>query len=88
MLLICRLQNTIKRLLEECIPEIEKQYNQKLVNPIIPLERPEKEDLKPSDYIDHVFHNFPGNSNSEKYTDVILALLKSGSVLCTFSRRS
>ena len=40
--------------------------SQELVNPIIPLERPEKEDLKPCEYIDHTCHNTPGDSTSGK----------------------
>ena len=38
-----------------------------MVNPIIPLERPEKEDVGPSEYIDHMCHNSLGDSSSGKY---------------------
>ena len=44
-----------------------KPKSQQLVNPIIPLERPEKEDLEPSDFKDHTCHNNPDNSTSGKY---------------------
>ena len=37
-----------------------------MVNPIILLERPEKEDIEPSEYIDHTCHNTPGDSTSGK----------------------
>ena len=38
-----------------------------MVNPIIPLECPEKEDLKPSEFIDNTCRNTPGDSASGKY---------------------
>ena len=38
-----------------------------MVNPIIALGRPEKEDLKPSEYIDHACHNTAGISTLWKY---------------------
>ena len=38
-----------------------------MVNPIIPLECPEKEDLEPSEYIDNICHNTSGDSTSGKY---------------------
>ena len=38
-----------------------------MVHPIIPLERPEKEDLEPSEYIHHRCLNTPGESTSGKY---------------------
>ena len=50
--------------MEDNILKINKSKSQELVNPIIPLERSEKEDLDPSEYIDHTFHNTPGNSTS------------------------
>ena len=37
----------------------------------MPLERPEKEDLEPSEYIDHRYHNTPGDSNSGKFVTKI-----------------
>ena len=37
------------------------------VGPIIPLELPQKEDFKPSKYVDHTCHNTPGDSTSGKY---------------------
>ena len=53
--------------MEDKIPKKNKFKSLELVNPIIPLERPEKEDLKPSEYIDHKCHNAPGNSTSGEY---------------------
>ena len=53
--------------MEDKIPKKNKSKSRELVNPIIPLERPEKEDLKPSEYINHTFHNTPGDSTSGKY---------------------
>ena len=38
-----------------------------MVNPSILLECLEKEDLEPSEYINHTCHNTPGDSTSEKY---------------------
>ena len=38
-----------------------------MVNPIIPLEPPEKDDFEPSEYIDHICHNTPGDTTSGKY---------------------
>ena len=38
-----------------------------MVNLIIPLERPEKEDFKQIKYIDHTCHNTPGDSASGNY---------------------
>ena len=40
-----------------------------MVNQIIPQERPEKNNLEPSEYIDHTCHNTPGDRTSGK--DVI-----------------
>ena len=39
-----------------------KTKSQELVNPVILLECSEKEDLKPSQYIDHTCPNTHGNS--------------------------
>ena len=41
--------------------------SQELVNPIILLKRPEKEDLEPIEYIDHMCHNTQGDSSPGKY---------------------
>ena len=38
--------------MEDCIPKKNKKRSQELVNPIIPLERPEKEDLELSEDIE------------------------------------
>ena len=53
--------------MEDKIPKRNETKSQQLVNPIIPQERPEKEDLEPSKYIDHMYHNTPGGSTSGKY---------------------
>ena len=37
------------------------------VNPCIPLNHPEKDNLESSEYIDHTCHNTLGNSTSGKY---------------------
>ena len=53
--------------MEDRIPKKNKSKSQELVNPIIPVERPEKEDFEPSKYIDHTCHNTPGDTTSGKY---------------------
>ena len=53
--------------MKDKIPRKNKSKPQELVNSIIQLERPEKEDLEPIEYIDHTCHNTPGDSNSGKY---------------------
>ena len=53
--------------MEYKIPKKNKSKSLELVNPIILLERPEKEELEPSEYIDHTCHNTPGNSAAGKY---------------------
>ena len=53
--------------MEDKIPKKNKSKSQELVNPIIPLERSEKEDLQPSEYIDHTCHNTPCDRTSGKY---------------------
>ena len=53
--------------MEDKIPKKNKSKFQELVNPIILLESPEKEDLDPSDYTDHTCQNTPGDSSSGKY---------------------
>ena len=53
--------------MEDKIPKKNKCKSQDLINPIIPLEHPEKEDLESSEYIDHTCHNTPGDSTSGKY---------------------
>ena len=53
--------------MKDKIPKKNKSKSQELVNPIIPLERSEKEDLEPSGHIDHMCHNTPGDSASGKY---------------------
>ena len=45
----------------------EIKNTQKLVNPIILLEHPNKEDFDLSKYRGHKYYNTPGNPNSEKY---------------------
>ena len=49
------------------IPKNNKFNSQDLVNPIILLERLEKEGLEPSEYIDHTCHKTPGDSTPGKY---------------------
>ena len=53
--------------MEDKIPKKNKSKFQELVNPIILLECPEKEDLEPSEYIDHTYHTTTGDSASGKY---------------------
>ena len=53
--------------MEDKIPKKNKSKSQELVNPIIPLGRPEKEDLKLCKYLDHTCHNTSGDSTSGKY---------------------
>ena len=68
--------------MEDKIPQKYKSISQDLVNLIILLEHPEKEDLEPSEYIDHTYHNTPGNSTSGKCVikipHLIMVRLKSG----------
>ena len=53
--------------MEDKIPKKKKCESQELVNLIILLERPVKEDLEPSKYIGQTCHNTPGNSAPGKY---------------------
>ena len=46
--------------MEDKIPMKNKSKSWELVNPIIPLECPEKEDVEPGKYIDQKCHNTPG----------------------------
>ena len=57
--------------MEDKIPKKNKSKSWELVNLIIALERPKKEDLEPSEYIDHDFHNTPGDSTSGNYVITI-----------------
>ena len=41
-----------------------KTHPSKLVKPIIPLARPEKDKLDALEYIDHVCHTTPGDTTS------------------------
>ena len=50
--------------MENKIPKKNRPKSRELVNLIIPLERPEKEDLEPSKYIDYTCHITPGDSTS------------------------
>ena len=52
-------------------PQEKLTKSQELVDSIIPLECPEKEDLEPSEYTDHVCHNTPGKNTSETYVSKI-----------------
>ena len=68
MLLLRRFQdNTTKDKMEDKIPRKNKSKSGEFFFSIIPLERPEKEDPKPSKYIDHTCHNIPGDSTSGKF---------------------
>ena len=49
------------------IPDKAKSLPSELVKPIIPLARPEKDDLDPSECIDCNCHNIPDHSTSGKY---------------------
>ena len=53
--------------MEDKIPKKYKSKFQELVKPIISLERPRKEDLEPSEYIDLACHTTPGDSTTGKY---------------------
>ena len=52
---------------EDKIPKKAHINPSELVKPIIPLERPEKDELEASEYIDHTCHNTPGDTTSGKY---------------------
>ena len=52
---------------EERIPKKTKPYLSKLVKPITPLARPEKNKLDALEYIDHMCHDYPGDITSGKY---------------------
>ena len=53
--------------MEDKIPKKNKSKSWELVNLIIPLERPETENLEPREYIDHTCHKTPVDSASGKY---------------------
>ena len=53
--------------MEDKLPKNNKSKSWELVNPIIPLEHSEKEDLEQSKNIDHTCHNTPGYSTAGKY---------------------
>ena len=53
--------------IEEQIPKKNNAYPCKLVKPIIPLTRPEKDELDASDYIDHRCHNTRRDTTSGKH---------------------
>ena len=57
--------------MEDKIPKRNKSDSQKLVNLIILLADSEKEDLKPSEFIEHTCDNTPGHSTSGKYVNEI-----------------
>ena len=52
---------------EDQIPKKPSTHPSKLVKPIIPLARPENNELDASEYIDHTCHNTPGDTTSGKY---------------------
>ena len=53
--------------MEDKIPKKNKSESQELVNPNDLLVRQEKEDFKPSEYLDHTCYKIPRNSNPGKY---------------------
>ena len=53
--------------IEEQIPPKNRTHPSKLVKPIIPLARTEKDDLDALEYIDHMCHNTPRDITSGKY---------------------
>ena len=53
--------------MEDMIPKKNKSKSPELINPIFSLERPENEDLEPSEYVDHTCHNTSGDSTSGKH---------------------
>ena len=52
---------------EDQIPKKSKNHPSKLVKRIITLARPEKDELQALKYIDHMYHNTPGDTTSAKY---------------------
>ena len=48
-----------------------KTYPKELVKPIIPLTRPENNELEASNYIDHTYHNKPGDTTSGMYCPML-----------------
>ena len=58
--------------IEEHIPQKTKTHLSKLVKPIIPLARPEKDKLDALEYIDHTCHNTPEDTTSGEYNIQIL----------------
>ena len=52
---------------EEQIPKKLPTNSSKLVKPIIPLAKPEKDELDSLEYIDHTCHNTPRDTTSGKY---------------------
>ena len=58
--------------IEEQIPQKAKTHVNKLVKTIIPLARPEIDDLDALEFIDHTCHNTPGHTTSRKYVIKIL----------------
>ena len=53
--------------IEEQIPKKSSTNPSKLVKPIIPLARSEKDELDASKYINHMCHNTPKDTTSGKY---------------------
>ena len=53
--------------MEEQISKKSKSHPSKLVKPIIPLVKPENNELDTLEYIDHMCHNTPGDTTSGKY---------------------
>ena len=64
MLLLHTLQDKTKDIIADKILKKNKPKSLLLVNPIISVERPEKEDLETCKYIDHTCHNTLGDGIS------------------------
>ena len=58
--------------MEDCILKRNKKSPKELLNPIILLERPEKDYPNSTKHVDHTCYNIPDNPNSEKYVSKIL----------------
>ena len=53
--------------MEDCKPQKTKVHPSKMVEPIIPLARPESDELGYSKYVYHICHNTSGDINLLKY---------------------
>ena len=53
--------------IEEQIPKKTKNFASKLIKPVIPLTRPENNELETLEYIDHACQNITRDTTSGKY---------------------